>query len=51
MATGRAASATPVPTTEKADPGTDGAPSAVTEDEWAAMSTVLATVYSYRTEE
>ncbi|KAF2641506.1 Bromodomain-containing protein [Massarina eburnea CBS 473.64] len=51
MASGRAGSATPVPTTEKADPGTDGTPSAVTEVEWTAMSTVLANVYSCRTED
>lgn len=51
MATGRAASDTPVPTTEKADPGTDGAPSTVTEAELSAMSDLLSYIYAYRNEE
>ena len=51
MASGRPESETPVPTTEKADPGTDGAPSTVTEAEQAAMSEVLSNVYAYRNEE
>jgi chromatin structure-remodeling complex subunit RSC1/2 len=52
MATGRAASSTPVPTTETGDPpAADGASSTVTEEEWKAMSTVLTNVYAHRTEE
>ncbi|KAJ4290961.1 hypothetical protein N0V90_010157 [Kalmusia sp. IMI 367209] len=48
MGSGRAASSTPVPTTETAP---DGATSTVTEEEWKAMGDVLAAVYSYRTED
>ena len=47
---GRAASSTPVPTTETADTSGDAA-STVTELEWKAMQTVLSNIYAYRTEE
>ncbi|KAF2258533.1 hypothetical protein CC78DRAFT_572430 [Lojkania enalia] len=49
MASGRAPSSTPVPTTETADPPA-GALSSVTEDEWKAMSIVLANVSGHRTQ-
>ena len=51
MASGRAQSSTPVPTTEKADPGVDGAASTVTEEEYKAMSDVLTNIYNYRNDE
>ncbi|KAF2122046.1 chromatin structure-remodeling complex protein rsc1 [Lophiotrema nucula] len=47
---GRAPSSTPVPTTETADPP-NGIASSVTEEEWKAMSNVLATVSGHRTED
>jgi chromatin structure-remodeling complex subunit RSC1/2 len=51
MASGRAQSSTPVPTTEKADPGVDGAASTVTEPEYQAMSDMLLNIYNYRNDE
>ena len=52
MASGRAPSQTPVPTTETGDlPVHDGAKSTLTEEEWKAMSNALTNVYAYRTEE
>ncbi|KAF2018342.1 Bromodomain-containing protein [Aaosphaeria arxii CBS 175.79] len=52
MASARAPSSTPVPTTEAADPpATDGAPSTVTDDEWKGMSTVLNNIYAHRVED
>jgi chromatin structure-remodeling complex subunit RSC1/2 len=48
MASGRAESDTPMPTTETAP---DGATSTVTDEEWKAMADVLTNVYAYRTEE
>lgn len=52
MASARAPSETPVPTTETAENGNgDGTTSTVTEEEWKAMSTVLANMYAYRTED
>jgi len=48
MASARAASSTPVPTTETAP---DGASSTVTEEEWKAMSTLFTNVYNHRTED
>lgn len=51
MASARAQSSTPVPTTEKADPGVDGAASTVTEPEYTAMSDVLTNIYNYRNDE
>jgi hypothetical protein len=52
MASGRAPSETPVPTTETADaPATAGASSIVSEEEWKAMSNVLTNVSAYRTVE
>ncbi|KAF1929145.1 Bromodomain-containing protein [Didymella exigua CBS 183.55] len=48
MASARAQSSTPVPTTEKADPGVDGAASTVTAAEHKAMGDVLARIYDYR---
>jgi chromatin structure-remodeling complex subunit RSC1/2 len=51
MASGRAQSSTPVPTTEKADPGVDGAASTVTEAEHKAMSDMLVNIYNYRNDE
>ncbi|KAF2752169.1 chromatin structure-remodeling complex protein-like protein rsc1 [Sporormia fimetaria CBS 119925] len=47
----RNVSDTPVPTTEAADPPTHGVASTVTEEEWNAMSTVLANVLAHRTED
>jgi hypothetical protein len=46
MATGRAPSSTPVPTTETAE--TTGATSTVTAQEWEAMANFLKSVYDYR---
>ncbi|KAF1355720.1 Bromodomain-containing protein [Lizonia empirigonia] len=51
MASARAHSSTPVPTTEKADPGVDGAASTVTEPEHRAMADVLANMYNYRNDD
>jgi hypothetical protein len=51
MASGRANSSTPVPTTEKADPGVDGTASSVTEDESKAMADMLTNIYNYRNDE
>lgn len=52
MATGRAASSTPVPTTETGDaPPANSATSTVTHEEWQAMKTMLDNVYAYRSEE
>lgn len=51
MASARAQSSTPVPTTEKADPGVDGAASTVTEDEYKAMGDVLTNIYNFRNDE
>lgn len=51
MASARAQSSTPVPTTEKADPGVDGAASTVTEAESKAMADVLTNIYNYRNDE
>lgn len=51
MASARAQSSTPVPTTEKADPGVDGAASTVTEAEHKAMSDVLTNIYNFRNDE
>src|ERR1044071_5775280 len=45
MASGRAPSSTPVPTTETAESA--GATSTVTDLEWEAMSTFLKNVYDY----
>ncbi|KAF2730457.1 Bromodomain-containing protein [Polyplosphaeria fusca] len=50
MASGRAPSSTPVPTTETADAGGDGT-STLTADQWAGMKTVLDAVYAHRTDE
>ncbi|KAF2281154.1 chromatin structure-remodeling complex protein-like protein rsc1 [Westerdykella ornata] len=47
MGSPRGVSSTPVPTTETAE----GASSTVTEEEWKAMSTVLANVNAHRTED
>ena len=49
MATARAPSSTPVPTTETAE--TAGAKSTVTAEEWKAMATVLHNIYAYESEE
>lgn len=49
MASGRAPSSTPVPTTETAE--STGATSTVTDAEWEAMTTFLKNVYDYRNEE
>lgn len=49
MAKERAPSETPIPSTEVAQP--DGAASAVTEDEWKAMKTVLDNIYAHRADE
>ncbi|KAF2026836.1 Bromodomain-containing protein [Setomelanomma holmii] len=46
MASGRAPSSTPVPTTETAESA--GATSIVTDKEWEAMSTCLKNIYDYR---
>ncbi|KAH7094872.1 hypothetical protein FB567DRAFT_565925 [Paraphoma chrysanthemicola] len=46
MASGRAPSSTPVPTTETAESA--GATSTVTEKEWEAMATSLKNIYDYR---
>lgn len=46
MASGRARSSTPVPTTETAESA--GTTSTVTEPEWEAMNTFLKNVYDYR---
>ncbi|CAI9636195.1 unnamed protein product [Alternaria burnsii] len=46
MASGRAPSSTPVPTTETAESA--GATSTVTAQEWEAMSNLLKNVYDYR---
>ena len=51
MASARAQSSTPVPTTEKADPGVDGAASTVTEAEYQAMGDVLTNIYNFRNDE
>ncbi|KAJ4987285.1 chromatin structure-remodeling complex protein RSC2 [Stagonosporopsis vannaccii] len=51
MASARAHSSTPVPTTEKADPGVDGAASTVTDAEHRAMADVLANIYNYRNDD
>jgi chromatin structure-remodeling complex subunit RSC1/2 len=52
MASGRAPSQTPVPTTEVADPpAQDGAKSTITEDAWKAMADALSNVYAYRNDE
>ncbi|KAF2130152.1 chromatin structure-remodeling complex protein-like protein rsc1 [Dothidotthia symphoricarpi CBS 119687] len=49
MATVRAPSSTPVPTTETAEAA--GAKSTVTPEEWKAMSTVLHNIYAYESED
>lgn len=49
MATGRAPSSTPVPTTETAESA--GATSTVTAPEWEAMANLLKNVYDYRIDE
>ncbi|KAF1843614.1 Bromodomain-containing protein [Cucurbitaria berberidis CBS 394.84] len=49
MASGRAPSSTPVPTTETAESA--GATSTVTAQEWESMSNFLKNVYDYRTED
>ena len=49
MATVRAPSSTPVPTTETAEAA--GAKSSVTAEEWKAMATVLQNIYAYETAE
>jgi len=49
MASGRAPSSTPVPTTETAESA--GATSTVTAQEWEAMSNLLKNVYDYRIDE
>ncbi|KAF3030380.1 hypothetical protein E8E12_000785 [Didymella heteroderae] len=51
MASARAQSSTPVPTTEKADPGVDGAASTVIEPEHKAMTDVLTNIYNYRNDD
>ena len=51
MASARAQSSTPVPTTEKADPGVDGAASTVTEAEYQGMTDMLTNIYNYRNDE
>ncbi len=51
MASARAHSSTPVPTTEKADPGVDGAASTVTAEEHKAMTDMLTNIYNYRNDE
>jgi hypothetical protein len=51
MASARANSSTPVPTTEKADPGVDGTASSVTEDEYKAMTDMLTNIYNFRNDE
>ncbi|KZM25079.1 chromatin binding [Ascochyta rabiei] len=51
MASARAQSSTPVPTTESADPGVDGAASTVTEAEHRAMADTLARIYNHRNED
>ncbi|KAJ4359425.1 hypothetical protein N0V95_002172 [Ascochyta clinopodiicola] len=51
MASARAQSSTPVPTTEKADPGVDGAASTVTEAEHKAMTDTLTNLYNYRNDD
>jgi hypothetical protein len=52
MASARAASDTPLPTTETADPPAgSNAPSIVTEEQWKAMAALLSTMYAHRTEE
>ncbi|KAF2007977.1 Bromodomain-containing protein [Amniculicola lignicola CBS 123094] len=49
MATGRAPSSTPVPTTEIADPpAANGAPSTVTDQQWNGMASLLTNIYAYR---
>lgn len=40
-----------MPTTEKADPGVDGAASTVTEPEYKGMTDVLTNIYNYRNDE
>lgn len=49
MASGRAPSSTPVPTTETAESA--GATSTVTAAEWEAMAGFLKNVYDYRDSE
>lgn len=49
MASARAPSSTPVPTTETAE--SSGATSTVTEQEWEAMANLLKNVYDYRIDE
>ena len=49
MASARAPSSTPVPTTVTAESA--GATSTVTEQEWEAMATLLKNVYDYRIDE
>ena len=49
MASARAPSSTPVPTTETAESA--GATSTVTAPEWEAMSNFLKNVYNYRIDE
>ncbi|KAF3049241.1 hypothetical protein E8E11_008338 [Didymella keratinophila] len=51
MASARAQSSTPVPTTEQADPGVDGAASTVTEAEYQAMGDVLTNIYNFRNDD
>jgi chromatin structure-remodeling complex subunit RSC1/2 len=51
MASARANSSTPVPTTEKADPGVDGTASSVTEEEYKAMTDMLTNIYNFRNDE
>lgn len=48
MASGRAESDTPMPTTETAP---DGATSTVTDEEWKGMADVLTNVYAHRVDE
>ncbi|KAJ8109879.1 hypothetical protein OPT61_g7129 [Boeremia exigua] len=51
MASARAQSSTPVPTTEKADPGVDGAASTVTPAEYKAMTDMLTNIYNFRNDD
>jgi chromatin structure-remodeling complex subunit RSC1/2 len=49
MPSARAASDTPVPTTETAE--STGATSTVTDNQWNGMTDLVKNVYDYRTEE
>jgi hypothetical protein len=52
MASARATSDTPLPTTETADlPASSSAPSIVTDEQWKAMAALLTTMYAHRTDE